>query len=86
MHRCHAYCCLLRSRCWVSSHNALYFPFERESARCVTRPNIGCERDSAYCRSPKGEKIKIIRLQLVTSKIYFRVNLRPGWVNVAPDR
>ena len=26
MHRCHAYCSLLRSRCFVSSHNARHIP------------------------------------------------------------
>ena len=30
MHRCQVYCCLLRSRCLISSHNALYSPLERE--------------------------------------------------------
>ena len=29
----------------------------------------GCERDYAYCRSSNREKIKLILLQLVTSKI-----------------
>ena len=29
MHRCHAYCGLLRSLCLVSSYDALYSPLER---------------------------------------------------------
>ena len=36
-----------------------------ERVRCVIRPNNGCKRDYAYCRSSNGEKIKIIPLQLV---------------------
>ena len=44
------------------------FPVSKR-ARYVTRPNNSCERDYAYCRSSNREKIKIIHLQLVTSKI-----------------
>ena len=36
---------------------------------CVTRSNNRCEKDYAYCHSSNREKIKIIRLQVVTSKI-----------------
>ena len=36
-----------------------------EKARCVMRPNNGCERDYAYCRSSNRKKIKIICLQFV---------------------
>lgn len=43
--------------------------------RWVTRPNTGCERDYAYCRSSNREKIKIICQQLVMSKIWFHVIL-----------
>ena len=45
-----------------------------ERARVAWRDQIkGCLRDYAYCRSSDREKIKIICLQLVTSKIQFRV-------------
>ena len=39
-----------------------------EGTRCETRPNNGCERNYAYCRSSNRKKIKITRLQLVASK------------------
>ena len=57
-----------------------------ERTRCVTRPNDVCERDYAYCHSSNREKIKIIPLQLVTSKIYFRVILlrKANWNSVVP--
>ena len=84
MHRCHAYCYLLRSRCWVSSHNVLYFPFERESARCVTRPNIGCERDCLLPFLQERESQNYSSTVSYLKNILPR-NLRPGLVNVAPD-
>ena len=40
-----------------------------ESVCCVTRPHNSCKRDYAYCHYSSREKIKIIRLQLVTLKI-----------------
>ena len=55
MNRCHASCCLFRSRrCLVSSHSAPYFPFEEDSTL----------RDDLQQR-----EVKIIRLQIATSKI-----------------
>ena len=36
---------------------------------CVTRPSNGCKRDYPYSCSSNRKKIKIIRLQLVASKI-----------------
>ena len=39
-------------------------------SRCVTRPSNGCKRDCPYSCSPNRKKIRIIRLQLVASKIY----------------
>ena len=60
MHQCHTYCCLLRSSCFFSSHNAIYSPLER--AHCVTRAKNGCERDYPYYRSSNREKIKLMLL------------------------
>ena len=55
-----------------------------ERARCVMRPNKCCERDYAYCSSSDREKIKIIRLQLLASKIKFQVILlrKANWNSV----
>ena len=48
------------------------------------RPNKCCERDYAYCSSSDREKIKIIRLQLLASKIKFQVILlrKANWNSV----
>ena len=48
----------------VWSHHAM------PSIPCwMMRPNNGCKRDYAYSHSSNRKKIKIICLQLVTSKI-----------------
>ena len=52
-----------------SCHTTPSIPCWRESHYCVTRPNNGCGRDCAYSRSSSRKKIKIIRIQLVASKI-----------------
>ena len=48
------------------------------------RPNKCCERDYAYCSSSDREKIKIIRPQLLASKIKFQVILlrKANWNSV----
>ena len=58
-----------------------------ERACCMTRPNNGCLRDNAYCHSSKREKIKIIPLQLVTSKKKLHVILlqKANWNSVVPQ-
>ena len=63
MHRYHAYLCVLRSCCLVSSHNALYSQFESERVADVAKT------DYPYWRSSDREEINIIRLQLAASKI-----------------
>ena len=67
-------------------HTTPFISRLRESARCVTRPKNGCERDYSYCCSFNREKIKIIRPQLVTSKIWFRLILlrKANWNSVLP--
>ena len=74
MHRCHAYCCLLRSRRLVSSHNAIYSQLERDSVAWRDQITVA-KADYIYCRSSNREKITIICLQLVAKKIQFHVIL-----------
>ena len=70
MHRCHAYCCLLRSRRLVSSHNAIYSQLERDSVAWRDQITVA-KADYIYCRSSNREKIIIICLQLVAKKVRF---------------
>ena len=51
-----------------SRHTTPSIPRRRESY-CVTRPDNGYGRDYAYSRFSNRKNIKIIRLQLVASKI-----------------
>ena len=39
--------------------------------RYVTRPCNGCDRDYAHCLSSIREKIKIIRLRNIVSRVFF---------------
>ena len=57
-----------------------------ERVCCVTRPHNSCKRDYAYCHYSSREKIKIIRLQLVTLKIWFCIILlrKANWNSVVP--
>ena len=70
MHRCHAYCCLLRSRRLVSLHNAIYSQLERDSVARRDQITVA-KADYIYCRSSNREKIIIICLQLVAKKVRF---------------
>ena len=67
MHRYHAFRCLLCRRCLVSSHNALYFPFEREHV--AWRDQITLTKETTRTAVPPREKVKILLLQLVSPKI-----------------
>ena len=62
----------------------LYFSFKRE--RVAWRDPIKVAKETAYCRSFNREKIKILRLKFVNSKIYFCVILlrKANWNFVVP--
>ena len=78
MHRCHAYCCLLRSCCLDLSHNAIYFPWERE--RVAWRGQVTVTKGTTLTAVPLTER----KSKLFASKIQFRVLLlrKANWNSV----
>ena len=69
MHRYHAFRCLLCRRCLVSSHNALYFPFERE--RVAWRDQITVTKETTLTAVPPKES------QNSSSTVSFLKNIIP---------
>ena len=54
MHLCHANWRLLRNHCLVSTHNTLYFPFERENV--VGRDQIKVTKEATFTAIPLTER------------------------------
>ena len=54
MNRYHAYLCVLRSCCLVSSHNALYFQFESEHV--AGRDQMAVVKQTTLTGVPPTEK------------------------------